>query len=137
MKEITPKGIRRSKGGLAQPWDKIVLHYKKLVEEYHWQFEPMLDLVKELAKSRVSCDLFPTTSMHTLLVTDSERFHHNDNVLLVSYDQNKKEFNFEHRTLSGKNDKKICEKKDGLKTLRLFLKYKFGVLFDPTPAKAA
>jgi hypothetical protein len=133
--KLVPKGIRRGNGGLAQPWNEIVLHYKDLVENYHWQFEPMLGLVEALAASTASCDLFPTTSMHRLLVTDSEKFHHDDNVLFVSYDQKKKEFEFEHRTLSGKNDKKICDKEDALETLRLFLKYKFGVLFD-SKAKA-
>ncbi len=42
----------------------------------------MLHLVESLAASAVASELFPTTSMHTLLITDNEQFHHDDNVLL-------------------------------------------------------
>ena len=97
----------------------------------------MLDLVELLANSSAACELFPTTSMGTLLIADNEQFRRNDNVLHVSYDAVKQEFHFEHQTLSGKNDKRICSKEDGLQTLKLFLKYKFGVLFDPKAINAA
>ena len=91
----------------------------------------MLNLVESLAASPIASELFPTTSMHTLLITDNEQFHHNDNVLFISYDPEKHKFEFEHRTLSDKNDKKFCDEKDAFQTLSLFIKYKFGVLFDP------
>ena len=129
--KLTP-GIRRGTESLAKSWEKIVSHYKVCVENYHWRFEPMLDLVESLAASSVADELFLTTSMHTLLITDNEKFHHDDNVLFISYDPKKSEFDFEHKTLSGKNDRKTCGEKEVFQTLSLFLKYKFGVLFDPS-----
>jgi hypothetical protein len=128
--KIPPKGIRRARSGRAVPWAKIVEHYRTLIEKYHLPYEPMLNLVESLAASPVANELFPHTSMNTLLITDDEQAHHDDNVLIVSYDSKKREFEFEHRTLSHKNDKKICEESEAPQTLSLFLKYKFGVLFD-------
>ena len=130
--KLRPKDIRQSRGGRAEPWENIVKHYRLCIG--HWQCEPMLHLVESLAASSVANELFPTTSMHTLLITDSEQFYHDDNVLFISYNPKKREFEFEHRTLSHKNDKKICSEEEVFQTLRLFLKYKFGVLFDPKAA---
>ena len=125
-----PKGIRKSRGGSAVPWAKILEHYKRVIEKYDWPYEPMLRLVESLAASPIAGELFPVTSMHTLLITDSETFYHDDNVLFISYNPHKHEFRFEHRTLSQKNDAKACSEKEAMQTLSLFLKYKFGVLFD-------
>lgn len=132
---LRPKDIRQSRGGRAVSWENIIKHYRTLIEKYHLQFEPMLHLVKSLAASPVAGELFPTTSMHTLLITDSEQFYHNDNVLFVSYNSKKHEFQFEHRTLAGKNDKKTCDEEEAFQTLSLFLKYKFGALFSSISPK--
>jgi len=72
--------------------------------------------------------------MHTLLITDNEQFYHDDNELRISYDSQNHKFEFEHRTLSGKNDKKLCGEEEVFQTLRLFLKYKFGILFNQSEA---
>jgi len=72
--------------------------------------------------------------MHRLLITDSEQFYFDDNVLFVTYDGNTREFEFEHRTLAAKNDKKKSGEAGALQTLSLFLKYKFGVLLDSKAA---
>src|SRR5450756_1254017 len=107
MKEITPKGIRRSRGGRAEPWSEIVQRY---------QGKPMFELVSAIAASPVSEELFATTSMHRLLITDSEQFYFDDNVLFVTYDGNTREFEFEHRTLAAKNDKKKSGEAGALQT---------------------
>jgi hypothetical protein len=132
--KMPPKGARRGGGGRTVPWERIVKHYKDCVEKYHWRYEPMLRLVESLAASPFAGELFPHTSMHTLLITDNEQFHHDDNELLISYDQQNHKFEFEHRTLSGKNDKKICSEEEAFQTLSLFLKYKFGILFNQSEA---
>jgi hypothetical protein len=44
------------------------------------------------------------------------------------------QFKFEHCSLAGKNDEKKCGEAEALQTLSLFIKYKFGVLFNPKPA---
>jgi hypothetical protein len=129
--KMPPKGVRRGGGGHAVPWEKIVKHYKSCIEQYNLRYEPMLRLVESLATSPFASELFPHTSMHTLLITDNEQFYHNDNELRISYDSQNHKFEFEHRTLSGKNDKKSCGEEGAFQTLSLFLKYKFGVLFDP------
>jgi hypothetical protein len=125
MKEITPKGIRRGRGGRAISWSKILQRY---------QGEPMFKLVSAIVASPVSGELFAMTSMSRLLITDSEQFYFDDNVLSVSYDAEAQEFEFEHRTLAAKNDKKRTGEADALQTLILFLKYKFGVLLDSKTA---
>jgi hypothetical protein len=131
LKQITPKDIRRSRGGAAESWKTIIERYRGRIEKYHWRYEPMLVLVESLASSAAAKELFPTTSMSQLLITDTDQFYHNDNVLFISYNADKREFEFEHRTLSAKNDKKVCSADESLQILSLFLKYKFGVLFDP------
>jgi hypothetical protein len=131
--KLRPKDIRQSRGGRAVPWENIVKHYKLCIG--HWRCEPMLHLIESLAASTVANELFPTTSMHTLLITDNEQFYHDDNMLFISYDPEKQKFQFEHRTLSGKNDKRICDEAEVFQTLSLFLKYKFGVLFSPISPK--
>ncbi len=122
-------GVRRG-GGRAVPWENIIEHYKSCIEKYHLRFEPMLHLVKLLAASPFNKELFPHTSMHTLLITNNEEFHHDDNELRISYDSQNHKFEFEHRTLSSKNDKKVCSEEEAFQTLSLFLKYKFGILFN-------
>ena len=88
--------------------------------------------LKSLEKARWRLAKLPMIRLNlTWVHIANEQFHHNDNVLFISYDPEKHKFEFEHRTLSDKNDKKICDEKDAFQTLSLFLKYKFGVLFDP------
>jgi hypothetical protein len=132
--KLISKGIPRWRGGPAESWETIIKRYEKRIKEYLFNYEPMLNLVQTIAASPVASELFPTTSMHSLLITNTDQFFHDDNVLFVRYDSKEHEFEFEHRTLSGKNDKKVCDEKDAIQTLSLFLKYKFGVLLNPKRA---
>jgi len=70
--------------------------------------------------------------MFTLIIGDEEERYWDDNLLFINYKARSHTFNFEHRTLSGKNDKKVCTESEALETLRLFLKYKFAVLLNPS-----
>jgi hypothetical protein len=133
MKEIIPKRIQRSRADAAQPWDIIVKRFQELTLR-NLRFEPMLKLVSTIAASPQAEELFARKSMHSVLITDTEEIRNNDNVLLVSYSPIMEKFEFEHRTLAGKDDKKKCEEAEALQTLSLFIKYKFGVLFNPKPA---
>jgi len=133
LKEIFPKRIRRVRPDPAQPWDSIVKRFQELAS-HNLCFDPMLKLVSAIASSPQAEELFAQKSMHSLLITDTEEIRNNDNVLLVSYSPIMKEFKFEHRTLAGKDDKKKCGEAEALQTLSLFIKYKFGVLFNPNPA---
>jgi hypothetical protein len=134
VKGIVPKGICRGTSMSASPWSKIVQRYKDLAD-HNSQFEPMFGMVSALAASPAIEQLFATTSMHTLLIANQEQFHSDDNVLFVSYQRDTREFEFEHRTPAAKNDRRKCGEAEALQTLSLFIKYKFGVLFDPNPAR--
>jgi hypothetical protein len=112
------------------PWESVVKHYEGAVEQYRLPYEPMLHLVQTLAKSPAAKELFPHTSMHTLVIGSEEEWRPHDNLLVIDYECSSHTFSFEHRTLSGKNDKKICSEKEALETLRLFLKYKFAILLN-------
>jgi hypothetical protein len=130
MKEIIPKRIQRARADAAQPWDIIVKRFQELTLR-NLRFEPMLKLVSAIAASPQAEELFAMKSMHSVLITDTEEIRNNDNVLLVSYSPIMNQFKFEHRSLTGKNDEKKCDEAEALQTLSLFIKYKFGVLFDP------
>jgi hypothetical protein len=127
MKPVVFKRVPRKPVGKAQSWEAILKTYRERIERY----EPMLNLIEKLAVSPVAKELFPHTSMAALVITDDEQFYFNDNLLSINYNPKTREFDFEHRTLSGKNDKRTCSEAEALQTLSLFLKYKFGVLFDP------
>jgi hypothetical protein len=111
----------------------VVGWYRRAIAEHHWQFETMLILVERIAASPAATALFPTLSMGRLLITDGPTFYFDDNVLFVSYDQSKRQFEFEHRTLARHDDRKTCAESEAMETLELFLRYKYGVLLQ-TPA---
>jgi hypothetical protein len=134
--KLPSKGSPRRGGGRTQTWETVAVRYQELIEKYHWKYEPMLNLVEAIAASPVAKELYPTTSMSHLLITDTEQFFRGDNVLVIVYDSDKHRFEFEHQTQSGKNDKKSCDEGEAMQTLRLFLKYKFGVLFNPKQARS-
>jgi len=131
MKRVVFKRVPRKPVGKARSWEAILKTYRERIERYNWRYEPMLNLIEKLAISSVAKELYPHTSMATLVITDDEQFYHDDNLLYINYNSNTREFDFEHRTLSGKNDKRTCSEAEALQILTLFLKYKFGVLFDP------
>lgn len=135
MREITPSRSERARqvAGPALTWAQVIGWYRRVIAEHRWQFETMLSLVERIAASPAAASLFPTLSMGRLLITDGPTFYFNDNVLFVSYDQSKRQFGFEHRTLAGHNDSKTCPESDAMQTLELFLRYKYGVLLQ-TPA---
>ena len=135
MREITPPPSERMRqvAGQALTWPQVVGWYRRVIAEHHWQFETMLSLVERIAASPAATSLFPTLSMGRLLITDGPTFYFDDNVLFVSYDQSKHQFEFEHRTLVRHDDRKICAESEAMQTLELFLRYKYGVLLQ-TPA---
>jgi hypothetical protein len=135
MREITPPRSERMRqvAGQALTWPQVIDWYRRVIAEHHWQFETMLSLVERIAASPAATSLFPTLSMGRLLITDGPTFYFNDNVLFVSYDQSKRQFEFEHRTLARHDDCKTCPESEAMQTLELFLRYKYGVLLQ-TPA---
>ena len=68
--------------------------------------------------------------MHDLLLSDHADFRSTNSTLLIRYLPFQQEFFFEHRVISGPGDQKMCPESEGIVTLSLFLRYKFGILFS-------
>jgi hypothetical protein len=92
--------------------------------------EPMLEMVRALANSSVSSELFAGTSLWSLLLSNVADFQEGDSTLVISYRPIEHEFDFKHWHFSRHNDEKTCSEVEGISTLRLFLRYKFGILFE-------
>ena len=133
MTDITPKrrpeALTEFQRGYvihSRPWPDIVARFQQSE-----RFKTMLHLVESLAASPASSELFATTSMWDIWISDSEDFRLCDSTLRVSYYFVERKFEFWHCTFSGHDDRKTCSESEALQTLRLFLRLKFGVLYDP------
>ena len=94
---------------------------------------PMLGVVEAIAASPVASGIHATTSMDTLLLSDCEDFRMG-NTLEITYRLDDRTFHFHHQSFSGQDDGKICSEAEAMQTLRLFLRLKYGVLFEiPEP----
>jgi hypothetical protein len=93
-------------------------------------FAAMLPLVQALSTSAAARELWAFTSMHTLAISDSADHRTGDSTLYVSYSPRDQDFEFHHHSFSGHEDCVTCSQSEALRTLRTFLKYKFGVLLD-------
>lgn len=128
MTDITPKTRLEGQRGYVirtRPWDSIAEHYRK-----HEALAPMLHLVEAIATSRVASQLYAGTSMFDLLLSDSADFRIGDSTLRISYRPSDRQFEFRHISFSGHDDQKACGESEALPTLRLFLRLKYGVLFE-------
>lgn len=81
-------------------WDSIVDGYEELVEKHNWPFEPMRDLVRQIAVSRYVLQppvtvLYPATSLADLFIGITEPFMWKTDVLGISYNSKTQIFNFE------------------------------------------
>jgi hypothetical protein len=128
MTDITPKTRLEGQRGYVihtRPWEAIAEHYRK-----HDALAPMLHLVESIASSPVSSQLFAGTSMFDLLLSDTTDFRIGDSTLRISFRPSERQFEFRHTSFSGHDDQKVCAESEALSTLRLFLRLKYGVLFE-------
>jgi hypothetical protein len=128
MKDITPKTRLEAQRGYVtrtRPWPEIVEHYRGVAS-----YGPMLRFVEAIAASPASKQLFASTSMFDLCVSDTARFRSGDSTLYIAYHPSDFTFHFRHRSYSGHDDEKICSESEALETLWLFARVKFGVLYD-------
>ena len=92
-------------------WDYIISEYQALVDQYHWPFEPMLELAQELAVSTPS-QLYPGMSHEHLgfsLVPDYPQCVQMPEVW-ISYQSQSKLFEVMFReSLRGPQSKVICQ----------------------------
>jgi hypothetical protein len=136
MTDITPKREREAWRGTAQtarPWPDIVKYWDDFTIERP-KLEPLRQLIHTLAESPASAVLFGSFFLHGegdgIMVSDSSDFHRTDNVLEIYFRPTGSHFEFRHRTFSGQDDHKMCLASEAVETLRLFLRYKYGVLLE-------
>jgi len=68
--------------------------------------------------------------MLDLYISDCEDFRAGDGVLHICYRPAEHRFEFYHRAFSGHHDQEICSEAEVFQTLRLFLRLKYGVLYE-------
>lgn len=81
----------------AHPWDSVVDFFAGFAS-VNPECEPMHRFVSQVASSRHSQDLFPLTSMHTLILSRTPEFESNHKVLRVDFDCTRQQFHFEYVT---------------------------------------
>lgn len=136
MTDITPKREREAWRGTVtqtQPWAEIVETWADLAKAMP-KLEPLHRFVCALAASPASSVLFARSLMHGdgpgIALSDSPNFRSTDGVLEIRYFIGGKIFEFRHRTFSGHDDHKTVQASEAVETLRLYLRYKYGVLLE-------
>lgn len=86
----------------SRTWDSVVTEYEDLVQVYHWSYEPMMELVQQIAASSYVLHpkvtkLFPATSMVTLMIATTEEFLWKSDILEIEYDQRTQTLQFDFR----------------------------------------
>lgn len=99
----------------------------------HPTYQPLLQLATHVATTPAATEVHCTYGFSGWMITDSADLHWDDNILFVRYEPQAGQFEFEHRALTGHRDLQRCPEAEGLARLSLFLRYKFGVLLEPTP----
>ena len=132
MTDITPKTRLEGQRGYVihtRSWDAIVEFYRDLISK-SWPFLPMLRVVEAIAVSPAAAQIHGATSHSDLLLSDCADFRSGDSTLSIVYQPNDRTFHFHHRSFSSHDDQKTCTEAGALTTLRLFLRLKYGVLFE-------
>ena len=133
MTQIIPKRSAETwRGHVIQtrPWQAIADFYRERIND-GVPLEPLLNLVEAINTSEAASEISGATSMShfDLLVSDSPDFHSGDSTLHISYSPTDRVFEFRHHCFSGHDDQRTCAETEGLQTLSLFLRYKYGVPF--------
>ena len=68
--------------------------------------------------------------MFELLVSDSPDFRIGDSTLHVGYRPSDGMFEFHHHSFPGHDDEKTCSEQEASEVFWLFVKIKFGVLYE-------
>jgi hypothetical protein len=123
----------RAKG---RPWEEIVERYRSLVEVHkHPSYLPMLEFVRQLATSEFAANLYATTSMNTLCVSDLPEFDMDRELLRIDFDPEGHQFKFEYQeTMSPlyKRWRKTSPPEDAFPAFVRFLKRKKWIRSSPS-----
>lgn len=101
--------------------------YRKGIDEWGWQFEPMAELVQAIVSSRYACGLYANTSMSILQIVQTPEYDPDGEILRISYDPALREFNFElQEAASGlyKRWTRKCAAERAFSTFERFLQLK-------------
>jgi hypothetical protein len=109
----------------AKPWEEVVEFFAGLAR-HNSPFEPLHSFVVEVATSRYAATLFPATSMHTLLISQSAQFDRRKEVLEVEFRAGEQKFFFQYWESEGakKRWSKECEGGAAFRTFERFLELK-------------
>ena len=132
MTDITPKRTSeawRSYVIHTRPWDVIAEFYRDLIS-HGWAMAPMLHFIEVIAASPIATQIHGATSHEELMLSDSPDFRAGDSTLWILYQRHERTFRFRHHSFSGHDDEKTCSESEALQTFRLFLRMKYGILFD-------
>jgi hypothetical protein len=116
----------------SKSWSDVVISFNERAEA-NPAFQPILDFVSEVANSRFSEGLFPTTSMHDVWISQTEIFEMYYEVLVIKFDFKREKFLFQYfETPYAKNLwERECDLEDAFNTFERFLELKKWFLETP------
>jgi hypothetical protein len=113
----------------TQSWPRIHGFYADLLDRHQLPVTPIIQLLAWLKKEQMEEQLYAFTSMHDLVITDSQEFDWDHHTLRISPDFASHKIRFEYARHSGATDvmRKEVAEAEAIEALRQFLAYKFGV----------
>lgn len=75
----------------AQSWEGVIERYEDSLK-IDKRFKPIVDLAKQLAGSPYAKDIYPLTSMNTIIIAQTPEFDMQREVLAIDYDFEKEYF---------------------------------------------
>lgn len=109
---------------LAQSWDRLEKYFNDR------RCAPLRALVHLIRMSPSAAEIYGAQSMWTLLISNEPKFEMFGNAIHINYNPSSETLSFIHRVNPGPEDSRTCPAADGESTLKLFLKYKYGVLLN-------
>jgi hypothetical protein len=116
----------------SRSWGDIARSFAELAEANSY-FQPMSQLVSEIATSKYAIGLFPIKSMHDLWISQSEEFEMWHEALLIRFDVINHKFLFQYvENPYVKNPwQRECPEATGFQTFERFLEMKKWFLKFP------
>jgi hypothetical protein len=118
----------------TRSWKVVREHYDNLLIKHSWKsVAPIINLIDWIEKEGLDKELFATTSMAELVLSNQENFKWGENALHIASDSRTKKIKFTYYRLYASNDQMIkeVEEAEAQETLREFLGYKFGLYRKP------
>jgi hypothetical protein len=93
----------------------------------------MLVLLDWIEREALCSELYPITSMSSLVISNKENFRRGENTLAIEAipSMNKVHFRYSRLVYSTDDMEKTVDESEAIETLRLFLAYKFGIHRSP------